>query len=93
MPKLNIGDQAPDISLPAIDGSTFEMSSMKGRRVILTFFRFSSCPFCNIRIDRIIKRWGEFPDDTVIVGVFDAQIDELSMRMGKRGGTFHDSSG
>ena len=84
MPKLNKGDKAPEISLPAIDGSTFEMSSMKGRRVILTFFRFSSCPFCNIRIDRIIKRWGEFPDDTVMIGVFDAQIEELSTRMSKR---------
>ena len=88
MPKLNKGDKAPEISLPAINGSTFEMSSMKGRRVILTFFRFSSCPFCNIRIDRIIKRWEEFPDDTVIVGIFDAQIDELSRRMSKRGAPF-----
>ena len=69
MPKLKIGDSAPDISLPAIDGTTFEMSSMRGRRVIFTFFRFSSCPFCNIRINRIMKRWDEFPENTVMVGV------------------------
>ena len=42
MTRLKKGDPAPDISLPAIDGSTFELSSMKGRRVILTFFRFLS---------------------------------------------------
>ncbi len=84
MPQLNIGDSAPNISLPAIDGTTFDMSSMKGKRVIFTFFRFSSCPFCNFRIDRLMKRWNEFPEDTVMVGVFDAQIDELSRRMRKR---------
>ncbi len=84
MSKLKVGDSAPNISLPAIDGTKFDMSSVKGKRVIFTFFRFSSCPFCNIRIDRLMKRWNEFPEDTVMVGVFDAQIGELTKRMGKR---------
>ena len=88
MPKLKIGDPAPDISLPAIDGTTFEMSSMKGRRVIFTFFRFSSCPFCNIRINRIMKRWDEFPEDTVMVGVFDAEVSDLAKRMAKHNPKF-----
>ena len=37
-----------------------------------------------MRIDRIVKRWGEFADDTVMVEVFDADIGDLSKRMGKR---------
>ena len=77
MPELQVGDPAPNFILPAIDGTSFDMSNLKGKRVILTFFRFSSCPFCNIRINRILKRWEEFDDDTVMVGVFDAKIDEL----------------
>jgi len=77
MPQLKVGDDAPNFILPAIDGTSFDMSNFKGKRVILTFFRFSTCPFCNIRINRILKRWDEFDDDTVMVGVFDAKIDEL----------------
>ncbi len=84
MPRLKTGDQAPSMVLPSIDGTTFDMSLMKGKRVIFTFFRFSSCPFCNIRIDRLMKRWEEFPEGTVMVGVFDAKIEELTKRMGKR---------
>ena len=84
MPKLKAGDLAPSMVLPSIDGTTFDMSLMKGKRVIFTFFRFSSCPFCNIRIDRLKKRWKEFPEETVMVGVFDAKIEELTKRMGKR---------
>ena len=83
--RIEAGDKAPDLVLPSIDGTEFEMSAMKGKRVIFTFFRFSTCPFCNIRIDNILKRWGEFHEDTVMVGVFDAKIDELTRRMGKRG--------
>lgn len=81
MPQLQVGDNAPNFNLPAIDGTMFDMSAMKGKRVILTFFRFSSCPFCNIRIHRLLKRWDEFSDDVVMVGVFDANIEELSKRM------------
>ena len=78
-----VGDDAPSIVLPATDGSTFDLSTYKGKRVILTFFRFDSCPFCNLRIHRLVKRWGEFPEDTVMVGIFDASISNLSKRMKK----------
>ena len=81
MAQLQVGDNAPSFSLPSIDGSTFDMSAMKGKKVILTFFRFSSCPFCNIRINHLLKRWNEFSDDVVMVGVFDAEIEELAKRM------------
>ena len=88
MTRLVAGANAPDIALPAIDGTTFKMADYLGKRVILTFFRFSSCPFCNIRINRIIKRWNEFSDDTVMVGVFDAKIGELTKRMKKHDAPF-----
>ena len=81
MPQLKIGDNAPNFILHAIDGTSFDMSNFRGKRIILTFFRFSSCPFCNIRINRILKRWEEFDNDTVMVGVFDAKIGELKKSM------------
>jgi peroxiredoxin len=83
MAQLMVGDAAPEITLPAIDGSTFDMSNMRGKKVILTFFRFSSCPLCNMRIRRITQRWNEFSNDTVMVGVFDAGVGELQKRMKK----------
>ena len=88
MPELGSGDPAPQFSLPAIDGSTFNMADTKGKRVILTFFRFSSCPLCNMRIRRIIQRWDEFSEDTVMVAVFDAKIGELQKRMKKHNAPF-----
>ena len=83
MPKLIAGDDAPSVVLPSTDGTTFDLSALKGKRVLLTFFRFDSCPFCNLRIHRLVKRWNEFPEDTVMVGVFDASIDKLNKRMKK----------
>ena len=82
--RLKPGDVAPTFSLPSLDGRNISLDEFRGRRVIFTFFRFASCPFCNIRIDRLIKRWNEFPDDAVMVGMFDANIEELRKRMGRR---------
>ena len=88
MPTLSGGDKAPQFTLPAIDGSTFNMADMKGKRVILTFFRFSTCPLCNMRIRRIVQRWNEFSKDAVMVAVFDAKVGDLQKRMKKHDAPF-----
>ena len=88
MPTLSSGDKAPQFTLPAIDGSTFNMADMQGKRVILTFFRFSTCPLCNMRIRRIVQRWNEFSKDAVMVAVFDAKVGDLQKRMKKHDAPF-----
>lgn len=88
MTQIVTGDTAPQFSLPAIDGSTFNMADMIGKRVILTFFRFSTCPLCNMRIRRIVQRWNEFSKDAVMVAVFDAKVGELQKRMKKHDAPF-----
>ena len=88
MPTLSSGDKAPHFTLPAIDGSTFNMADMKGKRVILTFFRFSTCPLCNMRMRRIVQRWNEFSKDAVMVAVFDAKVGDLQKRMKKHDAPF-----
>ena len=81
MPRIVVGDEMPEFAMPSIKGSIFDTSEVKGKKMILTFFRFSSCPFCNIRISQLIKRWNEFSDDVVMVGIFDAKINDLTKRM------------
>ena len=88
MSQLVAGTSAPNLVLPAIDGSVFDLSKVKGKRVILTFFRFSSCPLCNMRIRKIVQRWDEFSKDAMMVGVFDAGVDELAKRMKKHSAPF-----
>ena len=88
MPQIVTGDTAPEFTLPANDGSTFNMADMKGKRVILTFFRFSTCTLCNMRIRRIVQRWNEFSKDAVMVAVFDAKVGDLQKRMKKHDAPF-----
>jgi peroxiredoxin Q/BCP len=37
-PALNVGDKAPDFSLPGSDGKTYSLADLKGKTVVLAWF-------------------------------------------------------
>ncbi|MCK5034029.1 MAG: redoxin domain-containing protein, partial [Calditrichia bacterium] len=61
--KLTSGTKAKNINLPAIDGSIFDTNSLSGKPYLLSFYRFASCPFCNLRVNELVRRFGEFGSD------------------------------
>jgi len=42
---LQLGDQAPDFTLPATDGSTYSLGSFDDAPVLVVFFTCNHCPF------------------------------------------------
>ena len=76
--RLKSGVKAKNISLPAIDGSMFKTESAKGKPIMLSFFRFASCPFCNLRVNELVRRFDEFGNDFTIIAVFDSPLDNLT---------------
>ena len=76
--RLKAGDKLTNIKLPAIDGTIFDSDSVKGKPIMLSFFRFASCPFCNLRINELVRRFDEFGDDFTIIAIFDSPLDNLT---------------
>jgi len=37
-PELKVGDTAPDFTLPASDGTTYSLSKLRGKTVVLAWF-------------------------------------------------------
>jgi peroxiredoxin Q/BCP len=75
--QLTSGEQVKNLRLPAIDGSIFETESMAGKPFMLSFLRFASCPFCNLRINELVRRFDEFGNDFTVIAVFDSPLDNL----------------
>ncbi|MDT0166935.1 peroxiredoxin [Actinotalea sp. AC32] len=46
MPRLAVGDLAPDFTLATADGGTLALSSLRGRRVVVFFFPAAMTPGC-----------------------------------------------
>mgnify|MGYP001400170069 FL=1 len=42
---LQLGEQAPDFSLPATDGRTYSLADFKDARVLVIFFTCNHCPY------------------------------------------------
>lgn len=53
--KLQIGSTAPDFSTTDIYGKEVQLSQLKGKKVLLSFFRNLACPFCNLRVHQLNK--------------------------------------
>jgi peroxiredoxin Q/BCP len=46
VPRLAVGDAAPDFTLPTADGGSVTLSDLRGRRVIVYFYPAASTPGC-----------------------------------------------
>ncbi|MEW5848577.1 MAG: peroxiredoxin family protein [Myxococcota bacterium] len=58
--RLLPGQPAPDFTALTHDGRAVTLSSLRGQRVWLAFYRFASCPFCNLRMHQLMDgapRW------------------------------------
>lgn len=86
--KRKVNDAVTALSLPAIDGTTFDLDSLKGRRYMLSFFRFASCPFCNLRINELVFRFAELGAGFTIVAIFDSPLDNLQRHADKHQAPF-----
>ena len=77
---LKAGDPAPEFTLMADDGGQFELSSLRGRRVLLWFFPEADTPGCSLE-GRGLRDHREYFDQSAIevVGVsFDSVADNAA---------------
>ena len=54
-PICDFGWQAPDFSLPGVDGKTYSLNDIKGEKGTLIMFICNHCPYVKSVIDRIVR--------------------------------------
>ena len=79
--RLKKGDNLKNLNLPSVSGKSFKLSNIRGRKSLISFYRFAQCPFCNLRIHELIERHDEFRGDLKIVAIFDSPLDHLIKSM------------
>ena len=86
--KLTPGKLITEIELPSIEGEKFSIKKIKGKRTLLTFYRFATCPFCNLRIHEITERYNELGENFEIIAIFNSSQDYLAKVMEKHTAPF-----
>ena len=57
---LQLGQQAPDFSLPGVDGKTYSLASFKDARLLVAVFSCNHCPYVVGSEDRINRFYGDY---------------------------------
>lgn len=68
--KLLAGQQAPIIKTTAVDGSTVSSKIIDARYLLIVFFRYSGCPWCNLAIHRLSLEYTTLKDNSCEVITF-----------------------
>lgn len=77
MSRITPGDAAPPFTLPAMSGESFDLQTLSGQAYFLSFLRYASCPFCNLRMHELATRRAEIGSAFPMVAVFNSELSEL----------------
>ena len=71
------GEDIGQLRLQSLDGTWFDVDQLRGKRFMVSFFRFAACPFCNLRVHELVTRFDELGSHFTAVAVFDSPLANL----------------
>lgn len=79
------GTLAPAFATVDVFGRRLELHDYRGRAVMLSFYRFASCPFCNLRVNRLIQSQAVFADRGLdLIAVFQSSEENIRKHVGEQ---------
>lgn len=87
--RMQPGQIAPDFTINDIFGNPVRLQAFRGKKILLSFYRYASCPLCNLRINELIKRHSQFQQNGLeIIAVFQSSVDSIREYVGKQDAPF-----
>ena len=79
--SLNVGDPAPDFILNTESGKPLDLSSLRGKNVVLFFYPKADTPGCTTEVCSFRDALPKYPADAVVIGISpDAEKSQLKFR-------------
>lgn len=81
--QIREGQRAPAFAGTGHDGQSVDLVRYRGQPVLLSFYRYASCPVCNMRVSELIglrQRLG--PAAPAMIGVFQSPAAHIARYVG-----------
>ena len=89
MARLTEGAIAPDFATVDHFGAAVSLEAYRGRKLLLSFYRYASCPLCNMRVNAMIGRYEAWNQAGLeVVGVFQSPAQEIRRYVGRQDAPF-----
>ncbi len=87
--SINVGDQAPDFTLPGTGGHDVSLHDFAGRPVVLVFYPGDDTPVCTKQLNSYNDELGQFEAlDAQVLGISAQGLDSHEKFSGKHGFKF-----
>lgn len=73
---LSAGNTAPSFDMLDSKGKQVSLSDFQGKFLLLSFFRYAGCPFCNLTLIKLIERYDNFVNRGLETVVFFQSDDD-----------------
>lgn len=85
--KFKTGEKAPDFSLPNAVGETITLSNLLAKnKVVLTFYRGSWCPYCNLQLNQYQQALSEIKTAGAELVAISPQTPDESLSLKEKNG-------
>lgn len=81
--RLQPGQKAPLFTAKTWEGQGIDLQQYRGQKVWLAFFRYATCPLCNLRVHQMIQRASAFTALQVIA-VFESHPQAIAEAVGQQ---------
>jgi peroxiredoxin len=87
--RIQKGQPAKDFEVKDIFGNQFALSDFKDKKLLLAFFRYASCPLCNLRIHQLIQNYPTFETKGLhLLAFFQSPQESIRRYVGKQDAPF-----
>lgn len=85
---LKVGQKVPEFIFTSMDGKTYTHASMLGKKYMISFYRYASCPFCNLRISFLIETHKNLKLKNQFLAVFQSDPSDMEKHVMKQEAEF-----
>jgi thioredoxin-dependent peroxiredoxin len=88
--RLKPGDKAVSFSAETIEGKTISLELFSGEPLLLMFYRYASCPMCNLRLRDFAQQYPRLHEHGLeVVAFFHSPERNILRNAGKQHYPFH----
>lgn len=87
--RLLSGQKVPSFSIRDFENNIITEEDLRGKKTLLSFYRYVSCPFCNLRIHRLLEHYSSYESNGLqIIGVFESPAESMAKLIDKQAISF-----
>lgn len=87
--KISAGERAFEFEKNDIFGNKISFNSSLSEKIMLSFFRYASCPLCNLRMNHLIRNYKKLSDAGLkVITVFQSPTESIMQYVGKQDAPF-----